>query len=123
MASRPPEVILDPFNVILPEILPALDFDEHKRFVTRVTDTVETTDRYVNRITCANPARDAFKDHLTNTGNDEPVLGSMGVALITQSLTRLHHNRLDLEAVTSSKHRVLTPWAYIVFVCHRSISP
>jgi len=90
--SRPPEVILKPFDVILAEIRTALDLNEHKGFVTGVADTVETTDGHVNRITRTNPSGDPFKDHFADASNDEPMLGSMVVALITQPFPRLHHD-------------------------------
>src|SRR6185295_3814801 len=67
------------------------------------------SDRNVDRLPSSNRDLLAIECHLRSAFNDEPVLCSLGVFLVTESLARQHLDPLHFEAAIFFEHRVTSP--------------
>src|SRR5690349_12076842 len=78
-------VVGEALDVVLAEVGPLLDLDEHDRIVARALDAVRGADGDVDRAARADVAGHAVERHHPGAGDEEPVLRTPGVALVAQA--------------------------------------
>ena len=98
-----PEVVGEARDVVLAEVVAALHLDEHQWFVAIVGNTMGSAHRHVDRGTCRQPERLVVERHRSGTADPEPVLGSSGVELVAEPLSRQTTMRLTLYPAPSSR--------------------
>ncbi len=80
-----------------------MDFDEDERLVFRVLDAVGGANRDVDCRTGRQSDLLAIKGHERHAGDDNPVLGPLGVLLVTEPLPGLTSIRFTLYPSFSSR--------------------
>src|SRR5580704_1697384 len=108
--GRPTEVVLEAHDIVLAKVRAVLDLDEDDRHRAVVLAAVCLTDGDVDAAAGAEVVLDAVEDHRRLTAHDEPVLGALGVELVTQSLAGRDDDPLDLVVEGRViQHQVTTP--------------
>src|SRR5579863_5761045 len=91
---RSTEVVLEAHDVVLAEVRAVLDLDEDDGYRAVVLAAVRLTDRDVDAGAGPEVVLDAVDDHSRLATHDEPVLGALGVELVTQALAGRDHDPL-----------------------------
>src|SRR5262249_18713783 len=108
--THPAVVIVAADDVVFPQVLPVLDFDDDRRPGPRILDAMPNAPRY--RHGTSHPeAPDAPGDEdARGAGNHHPVLRALPVPLKTQTVTRQHHEAFDLVTNPFIEHLEAAPW-------------
>ena len=94
-----PVVVVQALDVVLTEAGSVLDLDEHQGLRARVLDPVSRADRSADRHPGIHLVRTAVDGDLAPPANDEPVLGTVGVALIAEAVPGLDGQPFHLVGV------------------------
>jgi hypothetical protein len=117
--SGSPEIVVETLNVVLTEIVTQLDLDENQGLCAGVSHSVQPPNGNVDDVANRYIAWLTIEDYLTRTCDHVPVLGTMSVTLIAETLLRLHDDFLHLIAVATANHHIAAPGTLIAFLtCH-----
>src|SRR5438552_17811770 len=97
--SRPPKIILQTHNVVFTEIIAALHFDEDQQLVARILDAVGRSDGDVDCLSGRDDEVAIIQSHFRGALDYDPVLFSLRVLLITQTLPRQNFNAFDFKVL------------------------
>src|SRR4030066_1345867 len=108
---RPPEVVLQPLDVVFSHIRPGLDLDDDHVLPPDVLDPVDGPRGDVGGIARLHPDRFPLPGDYRLSPHEVPVLGSVPVSLKAQALSRAHEEPLDLASFLLVEDEVEAPWA------------
>ena len=118
----PPEIVLEPHDVVLVERLAALDLDDDEVDLAGVLDAMGRADRHVDRRSGPHGVVDPVESDLARAPYDEPVLAAVAVALVAEALAGVDEERLHLVVRRDLEDGVVAPGAFVVLaVSHRPI--
>ena len=83
--------------------------------VSGILDAMSSTDRNVDRFAGTNRDLAAVESHLRSAGNDDPMLRSLRVFLVTQTFSGQHLDAFDLESRCFFENGVGSPRPAIEF--------
>jgi len=113
--SGSPKVVLETLDIVLTKVGADLDFDENERLGAGVADSVQTTDGNIDRFADVDITWLTVEDQLTRTADDEPMFGTMSMALVAETFVRLDDDLFHLVAVGTTQHRVTAPGTFRAF--------
>src|SRR5262249_46484782 len=109
-----PEIILQPHDVVLAQIIAALHFDKDHRGVAGVLDPVRRAYRDVDVFAGAENDFFVVESNLRRALHDEPVLGAARVFLIAQPFSWQNLNAFDFVSLALVEDGEITPGALII---------
>src|SRR5208282_1081199 len=112
-ASASSEIILKTFNIILPEIIPGLHFDEAYIFRTRVSDSVQGSFGDVYGLLRFKHKRFIIKSYLCRAINDIPVFGPAPVPLQAQTFVGENDYFLAFVSIVIRQDFIIAPGAVL----------
>jgi len=115
-----PKVVLETLDIVLTKIGADLDFDENKRLRTGVSDSVQPSDRNIDRFADVDITHLTVEDQLTRTVDDEPMFGTMRMTLVAETFVWLYDDLFYLVAVGTTQNRVATPRTLLA-LCRRQL--
>ena len=107
--SNPAVVVLGPFDVVLSEIITALNFDDDDIIFPGVLDSVPRALGNVHRLAALQMEFILVDGHDGASLDDMPVFLSAKVSLETQTLLREHNNPLHFMVRLIGKDAEITP--------------
>lgn len=113
--SSASKIILETNDVVFPEIFTALHFDEDQILGGRIFHPVRRADGNIDGFAVANRNLAPVESDLRGTGNYDPVFCSLGVFLVTQTLSGQHLDPFDFEGRRFFQHGVRAPRASVKF--------
>src|SRR6266542_3622313 len=84
---RPSEVILQTQNIIFAQIITSLHFNENKRLSTPVFHSMRRANRDIDCLTCFDQHLAIVERHVCSSLYYNPVFGSLGMLLVTQTFS------------------------------------
>jgi hypothetical protein len=111
-----PKVILEALNVVLAEIIPALNFDKHQIFITQILDAMKGTNWDIDGISCLHGNFPIVQCHHRRAFDDVPMLASLLVALERKTLPRVDRNTLHFVVRGVGEYLIESPGTMIFFV-------
>src|SRR5438045_1251617 len=115
-------VVIETDNVVLPEIIAKLDFDDSQRCVGAVTEAMISLRRNVNMLTATQLQLVFSTHHVGNAFDHDPMFAAMRMALQTESRAGLNFQHFYFKAGPLFQHFVAAPWSLVRFA-HRTILP
>jgi len=117
-SARATKIIVKPLDVVLTEVVPMLDFDEHQVVLTEVRDPVGCLPGDVDGIAPVEARGSVVEDHLGGTSDNEPVLGPSGMALVAESAPGSDLDPLQLVSWGVLEDREGSPRAVVAIASH-----
>jgi hypothetical protein len=112
---RSTEVVLQPLDVVFPEIRSLLDLDDDQVLPPDVFDPVDGPLGYVEGVPRRQPNFLPVQRHDSLPPNEVPMFGSMPVPLQAQAFPRAHEELLDLAPFLLVEDEVEAPWTISPF--------
>jgi len=121
--SMTPVVILDPFDVVLSQIISSLDLDEDQLLFPGVEDPMGSPHRDVHRSTGPKGDITPIEGHHRFSLDHIPVLLPVVVPLEAEAPLGKYHDPLHLIAGKLRKDLIIPPWPVILFPYRSSQDP
>src|SRR5438128_3923883 len=115
-------VVIEADNVVLPEVIAKLDFDDSQRCVCAVTKAMISLWRNVDVLTGTQLQFIFSTHHVRNAFDHDPMFAATRVALQTESRAGLHFQHFYFKAGPFFQHFVAAPRSLVRFA-HRTILP
>jgi len=109
------EIILKTNDVVFTEVGSSLHFDKNEVFVARVFNAMRRSDRDVDRLSGDDCEVAIVKRDFGGSFDDEPMLGTLRMFLVAESLARQNLDAFDLERASLFQHGVTSPGSLIEF--------
>src|SRR5690606_28402491 len=90
--------VLEAHDVVLPEIVPALDLDELDRDIAEVLEAVNRTQWNMDVLVRSENAHVSIHCDLSQSADDDPMLGPVPVLLKRKAPVRVDDDALDLKS-------------------------
>ena len=103
------KIVFFSFDILLAKILSRLHFDNGEVFHARVTNAVPTAFRYLDRLTGKHAHFFVVLNHHRFPLEDEPMFGTMAMALQAETFSGIHHQSFDLVVRFVGKHDIISP--------------
>jgi len=91
-----PEIILQPNDVILPEVVPSLNLNENEVIFPDIFDSMGDAGPNIHGLSLRHHDFVAVKGDSCAADHGHPMLGAMGVLLVAQTFARQDLDALDL---------------------------
>lgn len=102
-------VVAEAFDVILPKIVAALDFDENERFVTNVGDAMFGAEGNEKNLASTMISFNIVEREAGTAGNDHPKLFSTLMTLVREPRAWIHRDALHLMRIGTFEDIVPAP--------------